>query len=44
MTLMYIGYGFSMKSEKDAFDKAAWMMGQCGVIPQSARSDQYYKS
>ena len=43
-TWMYVGYGFSMRSEKDAFDKAAEMMRKCDVIPQSARLDQYYGS
>ncbi len=43
-TWMYVGYGFSMKSEKEAFDKAAEMMRQCDIIPRSARLDQYYGS
>ncbi len=43
-TWMYVGYGFSMKSERDAFDKAAELMKACGVIPRTARLDEYYGS
>ncbi len=43
-TWMYVGYGFSMKSEKDAFNKAAEMMRECSVIPLTVRLDQYYGS
>ena len=41
-THMYVGYGASLKSEKDAFDKALVIMRECGVEVKSIRLDQYY--
>lgn len=41
-TWMYIGYGTSMRSERDAFNKAIKMMHECGIVPSSVRLDQYY--
>ena len=39
---MYVGYGASLKSEKDAFEKALVIMRECGVKVKSVRLDQYY--
>jgi transposase len=39
---MYVGYGASLKSEKDAFGKALEVMRECGVEARSIRLDQYY--
>ena len=38
----YVGYGASLKSEREAFDAALVLMGECGVKPASIRLDQYY--
>ncbi len=43
-THMYVGYAASMRSERDAFNKAVKMMYEAGVISDSARLDQYYGS
>jgi transposase len=43
-THMYVGYGASMKSEKDAFNKAVTMMQDAGLISRSVRLDKYYGS
>jgi transposase len=39
---MYVGYGASLKSEKDAFEKSLVIMRECGVEVKSIRLDQYY--
>jgi transposase len=39
---MYVGYGASLKSEKDAFEKALVIVRECGVEIKSIRLDQYY--
>lgn len=41
-TRMYIAYGTSMKSEKDAFDKAMNMLADIDITVNSARLDRYY--
>lgn len=41
-TGMYIGYGTSMKSEKEAFRKAVNMMKRIGISANSTRLDKYY--
>lgn len=41
-TWMYIGYGTSMKSEKEAFRKAVAMAKDIGVSVRTARLDKYY--
>lgn len=41
-TGMYIGYGVSMKSEKEAFRRAKDMMRKIGISVKSARLDKYY--
>jgi transposase len=41
-TRMYVGYGTSIMSEKDAFRKAMSMAGDAGISPQSVRLDKYY--
>jgi transposase len=38
----YVGYGVSLRSEKEAFVAALSLMGECGVEPASIRLDQYY--
>lgn len=39
---MYIAYGSSMKSEKEAFDRAMEMQGRTGISLASVRLDKYY--
>jgi transposase len=39
---MYVGYGASLKSERDTFGKALVIMHKCGVEVRSIRLDQYY--
>lgn len=41
---MYLAYGSSMKSEKEAFDRAMKMLSTIGVTLNSARLDRYYSS
>lgn len=41
---MYIAYGYSHKSEMDAFKKAMKMLLMLNVIPNSIRLDKYYSS
>ena len=41
-TKMYIAYGTSMKSEKQAFDSAIKMLGSVAVNINSVRFDRYY--
>lgn len=39
---MYVGYGTSFKSEKDAFQKALVLAKELGIIVKSLRLDKYY--
>jgi len=41
-TFMYIAYGASLKSEKEAFDKAMEMLGSLDITIDSVRLDKYY--
>jgi transposase len=41
---MYIGYGTSFKSEKEAFEKALIMAGEFGININSLRLDRYYSA
>jgi transposase len=41
---MYVAFGMSMKSEKEAFDKAMEMLKQIDVEIKSVRLDKYYSS
>jgi len=41
-TKLYIGYGTSMKSEKEAFKTAVKMMHEVGIKEKSVRLDRYY--
>ena len=41
-TKMYVGYGTSMRSEKEAFKAALGMANAAGVSIRSARLDKYY--
>ena len=41
---MYIGYGTSFKSEKDAFQKALDMAKELGIKIKSLRLDKYYSA
>lgn len=41
---MYIGYGTSFKSEKDAFQKALDMAKELGIEIESLRLDKYYSA
>lgn len=43
-TKMYVGYGTSMKSEKEAFDEAYKMMEEMGITVNSVRLDKYYSN
>jgi len=43
-TRMYVGYGTSMKSEKEAFDEAYKMMEEMGISVRSVRLDKYYNN
>jgi len=43
-TWLYVAYGMSLKSEKDAFDKASLMLSETGVSLDSIRLDKYYSS
>lgn len=43
-TRMYIAYGSSMKSEKEAFDRAMKMLSTIDVTLSSVRLDKYYSS
>jgi len=41
---MYLGYGTSFKSEKDAFEKALQMAKEMGINIESIRLDKYYSA
>jgi len=41
-TGLYIGYGTSMRSEKEAYKKAMEMVNGFGIVIDSARLDKYY--
>ena len=41
-TFMYISYGASMKSEKEAFEKAMGVLGSLDIKVESIRLDKYY--
>lgn len=41
-TKMYVCYGSSLKSEKEAFDKAYQMLQEMGIEIESIRLDKYY--
>lgn len=41
-TRMYIGYGTSIKSEKEAFRRALYMAESIGITINSTRLDKYY--
>jgi transposase len=41
-TFMYIAYGASLKSEKEAFEKAMEMLGTLDITIDSVRLDKYY--
>jgi len=43
-TGMYVGFGYSAKSEKDAFEKAMEMLKSLGVNVNSISLDKYYSS
>ena len=43
-TGMYVGYGTSMKSEKEAFDEAYEMMREMKINVKSVRLDKYYSN
>lgn len=43
-TRMYVGFGTSFKSEKDAFEKALWMAKETGIPIKSVRLDKYYSA
>ena len=43
-TRMYIGYGSSLRSEKDAFKNASCMVRQTGIDIQSIRLDKYFSN
>lgn len=43
-TRMYVSYGSSMKSERDAFDRAMTMLSRMGVEVDSTRLDRYYSN
>ena len=43
-TKMYIAFGSSMKSEKEAFDRAMTMLSSLDVEMSSVRLDRYYSS
>ena len=41
---MYIGYGTSFKSEKEAFEKALTIAKRIGIEVSSLRLDRYYSA
>jgi len=41
---MYVAFGMSLKSEKEAFDKAMEMLKHIGIEIESVRLDKYYSS
>ena len=43
-TKMYMTFGSSMKSEKDAFDRAMMMLSHMDVDIDTARLDRYYSN
>ena len=43
-TRMYIAFGSSIKSEKDAFDRAMMMLSHIDVDIDTARLDRYYSN
>ena len=43
-TWLYVAYGMSLKSEKNAFDKASFMLSEIGISLDTIRLDKYYSS
>ena len=43
-TRMYVAFGTSFKSEKDAFEKALQMAKETGILIKSIRLDKYYNT
>ena len=43
-TRMYVAFGSSMKSERDAYDRALGMLKSTGISLNSLRLDRYYSS
>ena len=43
-TNMYVCYGSSLKSEREAFDKAIQMLKEIGIKIDSIRLDRYYSN
>lgn len=43
-TRMYVGFGTSFKSEKDAFEKALRVSKETGITIKSVRLDKYYSA
>ena len=43
-TRMYVGFGTSFKSEKEAFEKALHMARETGITIKSLRLDKYYSA
>jgi len=43
-TRMYVAFGTSFKSEKDAFEKALQMAKETGILIKSIRLDKYYSA
>ena len=41
---MYVGFGYSDRSDMDAFRKAVKMLGSLGIRASSMRLDRYYSS
>src|SRR5659263_705667 len=41
---MYVAFGMSLKSEKEAFDKAMEMLKHIDIEIESVRLDKYYSS
>ncbi len=41
-TGLYVAYGYSYRSEKDAFDKAINILKELGIKVDSVRLDRYY--
>jgi len=43
-TGMYVGFGYSKKSEMEAFNKAMQMLEKFGIVIDSISLDKYYSS
>jgi len=43
-TRVYVGYGVSLKSEKDAYKRALGMLGDTEISVNSMRLDKYYSN